>query len=360
MTSVPKRNAVDVLDWTYRMGPDRGKTLPRINVEFLNSVIYLYASSSDANDGRSSGGSGFIVGVPSIAISGIAYAFAVTNRHVIDGGASVIRLNTKDGKTRTQETDERDWLCHPDGTDLAVLPLEIDQAIDDIHFISTKHFAHKDIIEALDIGPGDEVFVVGRFINHEGRQKNLPSARFGHIAQMANEPIVYRGQQQESFIVEARSIGGYSGSPVFIYIEPKGMLAGRRVDMSRPPPQNDGGFGPWMLGIDWCHLLDWSPVCDASGQPLNAKLAGPWDQQVKTNTGMMGVIPSWKLMEILELPQIKEIIGRAELEILKKEGPQAVEIDTSRPKLDQNPTHREDFNRLLGAAVKPPKSSDQT
>jgi hypothetical protein len=251
-------------------------------------------------------------------------------------------------------------LHHPDGTDLAVYPLAVDQTTDDIQFISTKHFASKEFIEALDIGPGDEVFVVGRFINHEGRQKNLPSARFGHIAQMANEPIVYRGQKQESFIIEARSIGGYSGSPVFVYIEPKGLLAGRKVDMTKPPPKNDGGFGPWLLGIDWCHLLDWTPVCDSVGRPLNGKTDGPYDQQVKMNTGMMGVIPSWKLTEILELPHTKKFIARAEDETIKKEGLPSVEPDVAPAKTDENPTHREDFNRLLGAAVKPPKSSGQT
>jgi hypothetical protein len=50
---------------------------------------------------------------------------------------------------------------------------------------------------------------------HEGRQKNSPTARFGNIAQMPNEPVIIKRFEQECFLVEARSIGGYSGSPVF-------------------------------------------------------------------------------------------------------------------------------------------------
>jgi hypothetical protein len=53
------------------------------------------------------------------------------------------------------------------------------------------------------------VFMVGRVITHEGKQKNLPSARFGNITMMPVEPLRHmRGINQESFVVEMRSIGG--------------------------------------------------------------------------------------------------------------------------------------------------------
>jgi hypothetical protein len=64
-------------------------------------------------------------------------------------------------------------------------------------------------IPPLDIGIGDEAFVVGRFINHEGKQRNTPTARTGIISQMPIEPIHIRGIDQECFLIEARSFGGF-------------------------------------------------------------------------------------------------------------------------------------------------------
>lgn len=77
-------------------------------------------------------------------------------------------------------------------------------------------------IDAFRVGPGDDVFVVGRFINSQGKLRNIPSVRFGNIAQMPLKPIeqgrVFGEFQQESFLVEARSISGFSGSPVFLIL----------------------------------------------------------------------------------------------------------------------------------------------
>ena len=47
----------------------------------------------------------------------------------------------------------------------------------------------------------------------------------------------------------------------------------------------------WLLGIDWGHLPVWSDVVDGDGE-INGR--------IKTNTGMAGVVPSWKLKELIE------------------------------------------------------------
>jgi hypothetical protein len=46
--------------------------------------------------------------------------------------------------------------------------------------------------------------MVGRFINHEGKQRNLPALRYGNIAMMPLEPIIQQetGITQESFFVK--------------------------------------------------------------------------------------------------------------------------------------------------------------
>jgi len=152
-------------------------------------------------------------------------------------------------------------------------------------------------VAALEIGPGDEVFIVGRFINHEGKQgkqRNLPSLRFGNIAMMPWEPIKHPdGHLQESFLVEVRSIGGYSGSPVFVHILPFSKRPGQKGwSMER---------GPWLLGIDWGHLPlrkkveewmldDWKPISDG------------WT--VEVISGMTGVVPVWRLEELLNIKEL--------------------------------------------------------
>src|SRR5690349_2234064 len=96
--------------------------MPRIPDHFLDCSIYLYDSVSAAQDGRGFGGSGFLVHVPS-KHEGWVHPYAVTNRHVIDNGFQVLRLNTVDGRTDTISSEPEEWLLHPDGDDLAILPI---------------------------------------------------------------------------------------------------------------------------------------------------------------------------------------------------------------------------------------------
>jgi hypothetical protein len=140
---------------------------------------------------------------------------------------------------------------------------------------------------------------------------------------MPIEPI----DEQESFLVEARSIGGYSGSPVFIYIP---ILSYREnvEDWYAPITTRDpitgyerlneslaafagkdwGHFkshGPWLLGVDWGHINDWQPVCGAAGTPID-RGGPPWKTQVRMNTGIMTVVPAWKLIEMVDAGSIAD------------------------------------------------------
>lgn len=81
-----------------------------IDPKYLQATIYLYPSASAALDGVSVGGSGFILGVMSPDNSLIC-RYAVTNKHVIDGGCRVIRTNTPDGSLRIVETAPEAWTC---------------------------------------------------------------------------------------------------------------------------------------------------------------------------------------------------------------------------------------------------------
>jgi hypothetical protein len=286
--------------------------MPRIRDEFLDSVIYLYPSEKDADEGARAGGSGFLVGVPiEVSPRTFWFIYAVTNKHVIENGNPIIRVNTERGKDIIL-TDEREWSFHPNGDDIAVCQIAFDPAHHKINFLSRSSFLDLQTVKHFGIGPGDDVFVVGRFINHEGKQRNLPTARFGCIAQMPWEPIRQdTGFDQESFLVEIRSIGGYSGSPVFVHIGRFNSGAGRT--------NTNWEYGPWLLGIDWGHINDWTPVCDASRRPINP--AQPKSMQVTVNTGMMAVVPAWKLAEMLDCDEMADQRTANVKEIIEKEGP---------------------------------------
>jgi hypothetical protein len=287
--------------------------VPRIRDEFLDSVIYLYPDRSAAEAGEKIGGSGFLVGVQSKGLpQNFWFLYAVTNKHVIEGGATTIRFTTRDGGTDVLETDERSWIHHPSGDDLSVCLVSFDPKMFKFHFIPRANFLTHEIIKSLNVGPGDEVFVVGRFINHEGKQQNRPTARFGFIGQMPFEPIVQDdGFKQDSFLIEVRSVGGYSGSPVFLHVMPviPDTFAARKI-------QPFGVYGEWLLGVEWGMLLNWEPVRNEFAKPVN--LDNPRGMHVRVNTGMMGAVPVWKLADLLDNGLVAEF--RTEQERIARDG----------------------------------------
>jgi hypothetical protein len=321
--------------------------MPRISDAFLDCVIYFYASEADAEDGLRTGGSGFLIGVQTTGLStNIPLVYAVTNRHIIADDNLVVRMRTKDGKHSIGATEPTAWHCHPKGDDLSVSLIWCDWQSMRYNFVPRDRFIDKDIIKRFNIGPGDEVFVVGRFVNHEGRQQNLPTARFGCLAQLPWEPVKQdTGFEQESFLVEARSIAGYSGAPVFLSIPEFSLREGAddwyppKIETIRPDASNTKSFddirkalstnaasmasfaqkdwgylrshGPWLLGVDWGHLNDWEFVRDQHGRPVNPD---PRAMRVKMNTGMMTVVPAWKLAELLD----DEPVAKQRAEIIEQ------------------------------------------
>lgn len=262
--------------------------MPRISDQLLDCVIYLYRTRHEAESGEGYGGSGFLVAVPAEQLGpNERFYYAVTNRHVVfQYASSVIRLNTHDGQKDILETDQESWISHPDGDDLAILNIGLNPALHKFRGIPPSMFVTSDTIKTEDIGPGDDTYMVGRFVSHEGKQRNQPSVRFGNIAMMPGEPLKHPlGHFQDSFVVEMRSVSGYSGSPVFLHVLPFA---------SRPGVTGySGGRGPWLLGVDWGHIFDKELVRNEVGDVVSNK----W--HVRANSGMIGVVPAWRLNEMI-------------------------------------------------------------
>jgi hypothetical protein len=266
----------------------------RIDDGILECVVYIYPDIPSAEAGIAAGGTGFLFGAVLSEQPLKAIEFVVTNRHVIDGGGRVVRINTRDGRLETREIEDPEWLRHPVGDDLAIARLLVSNT-------DKTNCLHYDLaitpsdIRAHNVGPGDDIFVVGRFINHEGKQQNHPTVRSGIIAQMPGEAISFPdGTEQDSFLVEARAISGFSGSPVFL-----NRGAGSRYHLR-------------LLGINHCYLSTEEPVkLRTTKRPIND------DWFVTNNTGMMGVIPAWRLTEMLGMPKVQEMIKEGKREVGK-------------------------------------------
>jgi hypothetical protein len=128
--------------------------------------------------------------------------------------------------------------------------------------------------------------MLGRFIGLNGLVTNTPVARFGSIA--APDPIEERNtfrKDQETFIVDCQSVPGYSGSPVLAYLP--------TIALSETAVENSG-LGPWLLGVDWKHFGSPEKVLTKEGMLEEFK---PY---IKGNSGLMGVIPAWRILGLLK------------------------------------------------------------
>ncbi len=174
--------------------------------------------------------------------------YVVTARHCVDGIGSrplYLRVNVEDGFDDI-ETRREDWYMHDDA-DVAVAPFVANRpggfvlnAVGLEDFVNADYsFTSSDPTLATYVGtgdaenpplraestvipvePGNDVFFVGLFVQHYGEKQNLPVARFGNISRMPIEPITFKlpdgtYSNQLAYLVESRSWGGHSGSPVY-------------------------------------------------------------------------------------------------------------------------------------------------
>ncbi len=165
--------------------------MPRLPDDLTDTAVYLYATEQAAREGSGQGGTGFITGVRANVVGNQDYFFryAVTNAHVIVNGFPVVRLNRLDGRMGILNFDKAKWITHPNGDDVAVYPFSV--AEDNVHFkiIPSEAFLTEEMVTEYDIGIGDEAFLVGRFMTHEGRVRNMPAVRMGVLSMMPGEPI---------------------------------------------------------------------------------------------------------------------------------------------------------------------------
>ena len=264
--------------------------MPRINDQILRSIVYLYPSESEAWAGERVGGSGFIAWIESEEPPHGGFYYIITASHVVKEGASpVARFNTPNGATHVISFSPEAWFHHPDGDDVAIAELPVEEFSRlSLTGVPPALFVDHELMTRENLGPGDECFFVGRFAAHDGgAERNFPTVRFGNLASPVTRIAHHRGFKQESFLVEARSLSGYSGSPVFIY-------TAATVNVNATEVITMASSEMFLLGLDWSHLDDYEPVLGSDKQtPVDPK------EFVRSNSGMMAVVPAWKICELL-------------------------------------------------------------
>ena len=292
----------------------------------------------------------------------------ITAEHVIvgicDSGEELwCRANLTNGDTAEVKIPWDAWRFHPDdkcNTDIAVCPLTFDLTLPDGSAASLDHnvvilngergmAATSDVIIDKQIGAGEEICIIGLFRSHYGRQRNIPIVRIGNIAALSNEPVLtYYKKFMKGYLVEARSIGGLSGSPVYVHIPPIRVFDGK---ISRAT-----GREFYLLGLMHGHF----DVADLTHDVvIDDPRRGEGPSGIHSGIGV--VIPVDLILDVINHPELiamrKESVARLVQEGAKPDLSQEPFPDAGN---EPNPQHREDFKRLVGAAAKKRPPSDRT
>lgn len=240
------------------------------------------------------------------------FIYIVTAKHVIVGikskendGKIYLRMNLKSGGTKLAALNLDDWEFHEDDPFADAAVFFGHPSLDEAEFqcFPTHSLANDQILENEEIGIGDETCLTGLFINHFGRDRNLPILRTGNIAMMPAEPVQARlGDKtvpMEAYLIECRSIGGLSGSPVFAHLGPF------RRKHNVPHPRTDVFY---LLGLAQGH---WDQPFykgkDAVINDINETL-----EEEAVNKGVAIVTPIKKVIEIMKQEKISTIRKKAE------------------------------------------------
>jgi hypothetical protein len=286
-----------------------GEPLVQIPPEILKCVAFLYSRDRDGIPAAI--GTCFFVGYEYTAFPGTYLIYAVTAGHVIrnadiDGndGHSHFRFNLVGGGCGWAEMPFSLWTFSDDrSVDLAIAPIAPDFAVIDHKQVPSKMFLNDSVINQYHIGPGEELFFPGLFVEHQGEERNAPIVRIGNIAAMPGEHVMAAGDiRSRVYLAEARSIGGLSGSPVFVDV------CGQRIYPNASVIDATSKF--YFLGVVKGHFDE------ETKSPFADDIHLPSRVVEKVNMGIALVVPASDLAALLEQQDVVE--KRAAIEAMKQ------------------------------------------
>jgi hypothetical protein len=331
--------------WLTRWAMEASLQVP---AEIKNNVVFLGVMEGDHFKPKATG---FFVGYEG-KYGDLLHL--VTAEHVIAGlrlkGHTHLYVRTHIPGFPLSQISLQNWYFHPGAerrpTDVALTPVILKGTKpSDILVLDPRSFVTPQNIVQREWGVGDEIVVVGLFRNHYGHTKNIPVVRIGSLAALPEEPVKTKWGFIDAYLVELHSIGGLSGSPVYIQHPPF------RVGHDGTPHVVTGGRIN-LLGIMQGHF-DIPNLREDSAMDDDDQ-----DGSGSINTGIGVVVPAHKIMETLEHPDLKT--ARAVLDAKMEKGAASLDLadESGPPASDANPNHREDFTRLVGAAARKREPED--
>jgi hypothetical protein len=305
--------------------------MPRLNPVLEDSAVFLFRRDPQTGEVCGPEGTGMVVGRPWGSIPGRSHYYVVTNWHLLNCGATIIRINTDNGKSRKIDTEPHEWQFIPSSDDLAAYDITDDlhdaSHGDDEKIVSIHEniFVTPDVIVSNNITIGEDVFMVGLFVGHPGNEQNIPLGRFGNLSRLASDqsPVEQpNGTLRPSHLIDMRSRGGFSGSPVFIYRTPFNDLstvAGRMRSMPKP-----GDSFLMFLGVHCAQFPEEArvTVAESKGNIREGDV-------LKIPSRMTVVVPAWQVTRLLDLPYFEKI--RDAREKISKQEAMSVPL----PEIDQ-------------------------
>jgi SEC-C motif len=259
--------------------------------ELRDSVVFIGAWENKEFSPRATG---FIVAVEQ---EGLDWSYLVTAQHVIEGLLRAkqdvyVRVTMK-GRTWLRPIGPiplTAWTFHPNNAeraaDVAVAPIDTLE----IDFKALRLSGESSLActpERFKVYLGTEVAVIGLLINHFGKKKSVPVVRTGCIAALREEPVNTKCGELDAYLIEAMSVGGLSGSPVFVNVP------GQRLVDGKPVPVIESA----LLGMMHGHF----DVRDNNSDVVEG------DNSLRSiNTGIAVVIPAERIVETLAHPRCIE------------------------------------------------------
>ena len=351
----------------YIINPKHKRALMQVPNEIKKCVIFVMYINRNGEDKMA--GTAFFANEYDRSL-GIDFQYVITAKHVIEkayecstDGMIYLRLNTTDGGIQKLPTEYEEWMGHPDSNvDVAAYPWpdddELEAQVDGLCYPLSAS-AVDQVIKDRGVGIGDEVCFVGLFKRHYGENKNIPILRIGHIAAMPEEPVrvQWNGEKLiDAYLIEARSIGGFSGCPVFVHLFDT-RYAARKIVM-------EDGVPIHQLEYDKLSRV----VLSSSSFFLLGLMHGHWDideteidvaidatdstESVleKINTGIGVVVPVQKIIETINQESLAPDRA-AKIEGARKK--RGATPDTAIEDDEPSGVNRDEFLNALGKIRRP-------
>jgi hypothetical protein len=260
----------------------------RVSETARRGVVFLGRQREDGTVHY--GGTGFLV---HYVEEGVNVCYLVTARHVAERLTTrfIVRANLRDGGSEEIAYQDPYWAFPEDPTvdialALCVLPGD--------HFENTYFRLNDGLVPESEVTCGDPISIIGLFRLHKGSSRNIPVVHSGHIAALPDpkERIPAKDGSGRvvgvvAYLIEAQTLEGLSGSPVWITRFAK--LPGVKTQFSNAP-QVMAGMS--LLGV---YQASWEGVPD---EVLAAERN--FSAAVRVPVGVGLVVPGREIVKVIE------------------------------------------------------------